>query len=125
MNHFLYSEQAFGIQIPNVAAVNATNAPEGGVGNLGSAATNCKSVYGKAPTFILVDFFDQGPAIQTVDTLNGVTAPVGRVQPQAAAAAAAAVAVAAEQGDGGSRLVAGKLFWAGGVAAVGSMMLSM
>ncbi len=77
MNHFLYSTEAFGIEQPNVDAVNTTNAPNGGVGNLGSTASKCKSAIGKAPTFILVDFFDQGPALATVDQLNGITA-VGR-----------------------------------------------
>ena len=87
MNHFLDMQEAFGIEAPNFDAVNVTNAPSRGVGNLGTAATACSSAYGKAPTFILVDFFDQGPAIATVDSLNGVTAPVGRVSPQAAVTA--------------------------------------
>ena len=87
MNHFLDTQQGFGIETPNFLAANVTNAPSGGTGNLGTAANTCKSTYGKAPTFILVDFFDQGPAISTVDSLNGVTAPVGRVSPQTAVAA--------------------------------------
>lgn len=79
MNHFLYQSEALGIEIPNVDKVSTTNAPSGGTGNLGDAAKKCKSAYnGRAPTFILVDFFDQGPAIATVDDLNGVTDPVGR-----------------------------------------------
>lgn len=83
MNHFLYATQAFGIQIPDIGAISNTNAPSGTVGNLGTAASNCRSVYGRAPTFILVDFFDEGPAISTVDTLNGITA-VGRINPVSA-----------------------------------------
>lgn len=78
MNHFLYDGGLFGIQMPNVGNISTTNAPFSGVGNLGDHVTNCSTQYGKAPTFILVDFFDQGPAIQTVDRLNGVVAPVGR-----------------------------------------------
>lgn len=77
MNHFLYSTQSFGIEEPNVDAIKTTNAPSGGAGNLGSSASTCKTAIGKAPTFILVDFFDQGPALATVDQLNGITA-VGR-----------------------------------------------
>jgi hypothetical protein len=77
MNHFLYSTQAFGIEEPDVQDVNRTNSPSGGVGALGTTASKCKTDMGKAPTFILVDFFDQGPAIATVDQLNGITA-VGR-----------------------------------------------
>ncbi|KAI9719619.1 MAG: hypothetical protein M1812_003390 [Candelaria pacifica] len=78
MNHFLYDGGIFGIEMPNVANVSTTNAPSGGIGNLGDTVANCSIQYGKSPTFILVDFFDQGPAIQTVDRLNGVKAPVGR-----------------------------------------------
>ena len=78
MNHFLDEAEAFGIEIPNFNASNSTNAPSGATGNLGSAAMECTNIYGKAPTFILVDFFDSGPAIATVDSLNGVSAPVGR-----------------------------------------------
>lgn len=80
MNHFLETDGAFGIQTPDVGNITTTNAPSGGVGNLGTAASNCKTQYGKAPTFILVDFFDQGPAISTVDTLNNIS-PVGRTTP--------------------------------------------
>ena len=83
MNHFLDISEAFGIEIPNVSAINTTNAPSGGVGNLGNAASTCMNAYGKAPTFILVDFFEEGPAINTADTLNGITA-VGRTSPTAA-----------------------------------------
>jgi hypothetical protein len=77
MNHFLYSTEAFGIEQPDLTDIKTTNAPSGGLGNLGSTASKCKTAIGKAPTFILVDFFDQGPALATVDQLNGITA-VGR-----------------------------------------------
>lgn len=77
MNHFLAIGRDFGIQVPNVGNISITNAVSGSMGNLGDAAAACTTSYGKAPTFILVDFFDQGPAIDTVDRLNGIT-PVGR-----------------------------------------------
>ena len=80
MNHFLYSPGPFGIEMPDTANLENTNAPSGKFGNLGDRAANCTAQYGRAPTFILVDFFDQGPAIATVDKLNGIT-PVGRTQP--------------------------------------------
>ena len=83
MNHFLDIPEAFGIEVPNIGAVNITNAPSGGVGNLGNATATCTTAYGKPPTFILVDFFEEGPAINTVDTLNGIS-PVGRISPTAA-----------------------------------------
>lgn len=82
INHFKSVEQAFGILIPDVNNITVTNGPSDSIGSLGSTATQCKSVYGKAPTFILVDFFDKGPAINTVDNLNGITA-VGRSIPAA------------------------------------------
>ncbi len=76
MNHFLDIKQAF-FETPDYGNITTTNAQSGPVGNLGGAAANCTYIYGKAPTYVLVDFFDQGPAISTVDTLNGIT-PVGR-----------------------------------------------
>ncbi|KAJ5776041.1 uncharacterized protein N7511_001052 [Penicillium nucicola] len=81
MNHFLYSDDlsAFDIEYPNASYVATTNAPSGGTGNLGTAASDCKSAWnGRQPTFIMVDFFNQGPAIDTVDSLNNVTNAVGR-----------------------------------------------
>ena len=77
MNHFLATKQAFGIEVPDISNITTTNAQTGPVGNLGDAAKQCKTLYGKAPTFILVDFFNQGSAIETVDSLNGIAA-VGR-----------------------------------------------
>jgi len=79
MNHFLYATQSFGIEYPNTTYINTTNAPSGsGVGNLGDAANACAGQYGRAPTYLLVDFATAGNAIATVDRLNGVTNPVGR-----------------------------------------------
>lgn len=81
MNHFLYSNDlsSLGIEYPNASYVSTTNAPSGGVGNLGSTAARCKKAYGgRQPTFILVDFFNRGPAIETVDNLNNVSFGVGR-----------------------------------------------
>lgn len=78
MNHFLYTTELLGIETPDVDSVNVTNALSGGAGNLGFAATECADTYGQAPTYLLVDFFNVGPAIDTADKLNGVTDPVGR-----------------------------------------------
>ncbi|KAL5359005.1 PLC-like phosphodiesterase [Aspergillus floccosus] len=78
MNHFLYQTSILDIQYPNASYVSTTNAPSGGTGNLGDAASTCKKQYGRQPTFILVDYFDKGPAIDTVDSLNGVTSATGR-----------------------------------------------
>ncbi|PVH92204.1 hypothetical protein DM02DRAFT_296136 [Periconia macrospinosa] len=78
MNHFLYSTQLFGIQQPNVTYTNVTNSVNGGQGSLGAAISNCTGVYNKPPNFILVDFFNVGPAIESVDRANGVQQAVGR-----------------------------------------------
>lgn len=86
MNHFL--DQNIGIlniEIPDVTNITMTNSPSTSlVGALGYSAEQCKTAYDdRPPTYLLVDFFDQGPAIATVDVLNGVTNPVGRTPPPA------------------------------------------
>ena len=78
VNHFLDLQEPFGIVLPDVANAKLTNANSGPVGNLGASASQCAQTFGKQPNFLLVDFFDQGPAIDTVDKINGIT-PVGRV----------------------------------------------
>ncbi|KAL9607595.1 MAG: hypothetical protein Q9167_007499 [Letrouitia subvulpina] len=85
MNHILYDLQSLlGASVPDIDNITTTNAPSNVVGSLGIAADDCKKEYGKIPTFVLVDFFDQGPAIETVDRLNGITA-VGRINTTEAA----------------------------------------
>jgi hypothetical protein len=79
MNHFLYSNQLFGIQVTNATYANVTNA-ETGFGALGVQIQNCTGVYGKPPTFVLVDWTNMGPAIASVDAANGVSNAVGRKQ---------------------------------------------
>ena len=78
VNHFLGISLAFGIYIPDIANAKLTNSESGAVGNLGDAARACAKAYGKQPNFLLVDFFDQGSAITTVDKINGIT-PIGRM----------------------------------------------
>ncbi|EXJ89170.1 hypothetical protein A1O3_02234 [Capronia epimyces CBS 606.96] len=82
-NHFLYKEGLFDIETPNTDQINTTNSAGNSVGNLGYALSTCKTEYGKSSTFVLVDFFDQGPAIDAVDAMNGVSDPVGRTAPPA------------------------------------------
>jgi hypothetical protein len=79
MNHFLDENELFGIQVPNVDAASSTNSADASiVGSLGNAAQTCSAAYGANPNFVLVDWFNVGPAINAIDTLNGVTSPVGR-----------------------------------------------
>jgi hypothetical protein len=76
INHFLYWQQAFGIQTPDRRVLAATNSWDG-PGGLSKHITKCASEYMRQPTFVLVDFFNVGPAIESVDIFNGVD-PVGR-----------------------------------------------
>ena len=131
MNHFLDMDEIFGIDVPNVDAANQTNAPGNVLGNLGQAADQCKQEYGKAPTFLLVDFFDQGPAIATVDALNGVTSPVGRIQPppqdtsagRSETTFAGVAALVAEVAQGQTPKL-GAWIWAAGSWSLGGINLS-
>jgi hypothetical protein len=134
MNHFLDSSELFGIDVPNVGAIGTTNSPSSGEGTLGNAATQCQSAYGKVPNFILVDFFDQGPAISAVDSLNGVTNPVGRTTPPSSnsVTSGASRSTSAFQGvinlvklvKQGQHPALGAWIWAGGEWTLGGINLS-
>lgn len=78
MNHFLYLDQAFGIQSPNIGNLTTTNAPGNDTGMLGLQTGRCTQEWGMQPTFVLVDFFNVGPTIEAVDSANGVSNAVGR-----------------------------------------------
>jgi hypothetical protein len=77
MNHFLYANQIFNIQSPNETYASVTNA-QTGFGSLGASVQECTGVYGKPPSFVLVDWFNMGPAIASVDAANEVTGATGR-----------------------------------------------
>jgi hypothetical protein len=77
MNHFLDVAQLFDIETPNVDASSTTNSPDVTVaGGLANAAQTCKTASGSAPNFLLVDWFNVGPAISSADALNGVTGSI-------------------------------------------------
>ncbi|KAI0506782.1 PLC-like phosphodiesterase [Xylaria bambusicola] len=79
MNHFAYRDLGSSIMIPDVDNVLTTNSPSTSTtGALGLHAQTCNSEWGFKPTFVLVDFFSEGPSIKTADMLNGITDPVGR-----------------------------------------------
>ncbi|KAI0480482.1 PLC-like phosphodiesterase [Xylariaceae sp. FL0804] len=78
MNHFAYSQLAASLEVPDVDDVATTNSPSTSeTGALGAEAQQCTKQWGTKPTFVLVDFWNMGPAITTADNLNGITA-VGR-----------------------------------------------
>lgn len=75
MNHFVYQSITSSIEVPNVEIIDTTNSPNTStVGALGQSAYKCNSEWGTAPVFALVDFYSEGPAIDTADNLNGITA---------------------------------------------------
>lgn len=75
LNHFADTPEAFGIMLPDVTDIKATNsASTNTTGALGTHGAQCESEWGTKPTFILVDFWNVGPSIQTADNLNGITA---------------------------------------------------
>jgi len=79
INHFADNDLGSGITVPNVDDIATTNsASTTTTGALGLHAQTCRSEWGITPTFILVDFFNEGPSINTADAMNGVTNPVGR-----------------------------------------------
>ncbi|GAP89620.1 putative phosphoric diester hydrolase-like protein [Rosellinia necatrix] len=79
MNHFAYTDLGSSIMIPNVADIATTNSPStSATGALGRHAQACLAEWGLKPTFVLVDFFSEGPSIDTADLMNGVANPVGR-----------------------------------------------
>ncbi|KAG9028284.1 hypothetical protein FRB95_006617 [Tulasnella sp. JGI-2019a] len=77
INHYLYTQSTlFGgnTPVPNKAALPVTNAVSG-VGSLGEeAGTTCLTLHPRAPTFLLVDFYDwgSGSVFQVAASLNGV-----------------------------------------------------
>ncbi|KAK0736803.1 PLC-like phosphodiesterase, partial [Apiosordaria backusii] len=88
LNHFLYIDLTSGVQIPNVDSIDKTNSPtlivsNDTAGSLGRHAELCstQAQWGQKPVFILVDFFNRGPAIETGDRMNGIEGKtVGRTQ---------------------------------------------
>lgn len=90
MNHFLYKSITASAMLPNVDAIDTTNSANATVpGALAFEAAQCVDEWGSAPVFALVDFYSVGPAVETADDLNGVTAE-GRTSSKAAVASSGA-----------------------------------
>ncbi|KIW09273.1 uncharacterized protein PV09_00194 [Verruconis gallopava] len=72
VNHFLDVEIPFtDILIPDREAAGQTNAVSGD-GSIGAQASLCKSIYGRYPNVVLIDFFGMGDAIGAQKLLNGL-----------------------------------------------------
>ena len=91
VNHFLDKSAGFDIYVPDTGNITTTNGLTG-IGSLGQAASDCSAAYGKAPAFLLVDFFDEGSTLSVVNSLNGISASVvGQTQPSPTAHPNAAI----------------------------------
>ncbi|KAF2854478.1 hypothetical protein T440DRAFT_441500 [Plenodomus tracheiphilus IPT5] len=77
MNHFLYWKQGFVIDTPDIRKVAETNSWDRR-GGLGTHMRLCSSELLRQPTFVLVDFFNAGLAMDVIDDFKGVQKPVGR-----------------------------------------------
>lgn len=70
VNHFLDLNIA-GIDIPDDAADNTTNAATG-TGSVGAQADLCIRLYGRAPVGVFVDYFEKGDVFAAQNALNGL-----------------------------------------------------
>ncbi|KAL2130535.1 hypothetical protein VTI74DRAFT_6256 [Chaetomium olivicolor] len=104
LNHFAYDALAADVVIPDASDIDVTNSADeardgalgehvrrcmrewagngtgGSAGDGGGGRNNSKGGGGREgvkPVFVLVDFYDRGPAIETADRVNGIV-PVGR-----------------------------------------------
>jgi hypothetical protein len=121
-NHFLdYALGTTGLTVPNVTASNDTNSPDANTpGSLASSASQCTGIYGRAPNFLLVDWFDRGPALATVDSINEVGGTVsGRTGPGASGNSATPGGSPGQStgGSGGSNSTGGQGTTAKGMAS--------
>ncbi|KAL6867910.1 PLC-like phosphodiesterase [Trichoderma novae-zelandiae] len=79
VNHFKDQEITTGLNIPdteNIALVNS--ADTSAAGNLGQHIQQCNGEWNHRPSFVLVDFWDQGSAVKAADDSNGVSRATGR-----------------------------------------------
>ncbi|KAM0286247.1 hypothetical protein ACHAQH_000975 [Verticillium albo-atrum] len=108
MNHFMYEAVSSSILIPAEGLIDDTNSPNtnGVSGALGAHAQTCRSQWGVVPTFVLVDFYDKGPALETADQMNGVSDAVGRVDSSSAGESGAGTAAPPRMGMETGALVA-------------------
>lgn len=75
MNHFRYKSITAAAELPDVDDIATTNSDNSTLyGALAYEAAECSAEWDTAPVFALVDFYSVGPAIDTADSLNGITA---------------------------------------------------
>jgi len=106
VNHFLdnvYTLAGMTFFIPNTAKLNETNA-QSGYGSVGTHVENCRSIWGRAPNHILLDFYNSNglSPFLVAASLNGVAAPTNTV---ASAKPSLATSTSAGSPTGGSGTV--------------------
>ncbi|EME41966.1 hypothetical protein DOTSEDRAFT_89490 [Dothistroma septosporum NZE10] len=69
VNHFLYAK-FLGFRYPNATQANITNSAGFHEGDLGEHAVRCRSLYGRRPNFLLVDFFNEGDVFDVEYGMN-------------------------------------------------------
>lgn len=79
VNHFAYKNFVAGAIIPNVDDIETTNSADTNTtGALGTHAFQCQTEWGTKPTYVLVDFFNEGDVMAVADSLNGLSTTQGR-----------------------------------------------
>jgi hypothetical protein len=83
LNHFAYTSMGDWFLVPNENAIDFVNSPsERDDDALGRHARMCQVFWSRKPVFVLVDFWNRGPALEAVDRLNGVLGNIqGRTEP--------------------------------------------
>lgn len=98
INHFLYKSLTSTTMLPDVDGIDVTNSYNSSLsGSLAEEAYSCNSEWGQAPTFALVDFYSEGPAVTTADHINGITA-TGRTNETSSTSAASALSLRGPHG---------------------------
>ncbi|KAK1756052.1 PLC-like phosphodiesterase [Echria macrotheca] len=101
VNHFAQTVITGDITVPNVGDIATTNSPSTTIqGALGMHVAGCAGEWGGSgkPNFVLVDFWDKGPAVDTADRLNGIV-PTGRKSVGTASGAAQSGGQRMKMGD--------------------------
>ncbi|KAF9566105.1 PLC-like phosphodiesterase [Agrocybe pediades] len=129
INHFL-DQLVLGQPVPFISQLNVTNAASG-PGSLGAQVATCVQDHGRAPNFLLVDFYEYGggSVFQVAADINGVSyspsKPIATPLPTSSTASGAGNSVSVTStklnGGGVSQIFINHLYTA--VAVSGSMFL--
>ncbi|KAF4121338.1 PI-PLC X domain-containing protein [Geosmithia morbida] len=87
INHFKYQAITTGVEIPDVDTLDTVNSNSNTTeGAIGTHLKQCSTQWGSAPTFALVDFWNDGEALEAVDAINAVTDATGRTAAESGSA---------------------------------------